>query len=190
MKKKGPYVPKPRPGSKFSESEIKVIHRELHKIQKEEGVVTADSVWRRAMDGRNPKLKKFFETDTRKAAEAYWKRQAQEIIKSVELRLVGEEEGIAEFHNVRVIVQRDGADQVARGYASFDRVLASQDLRDQVCEEAYNSFLTWFSRWEKYDRVFVPSVKRPAKGLLTALKKLLARRKRGGGGKGKGKKSA
>lgn len=99
----------------------------LNRLNKKHGAVTPDAVVKEASKKSSP-IHDWFEWDDTEAAKKYRLEQARELIRSVHVTIVGNDEG----HTVRAFVHM-GRDV---GYEDIHTVLSVRDKREEMLARA------------------------------------------------------
>jgi len=139
MKKK--YVAKY--GSRISDAQARVFGPELERLKKKLGRgFTPDEVWKEGMRKSSP-LCSYFQHDVKKAAEGYWRKQARDLINSIEVVIVksGRETQQSSFMSVSV------PEAKGRVYEDMDTIAGNPFLMDQVLTFAMDQAKRWREKY-------------------------------------------
>lgn len=123
---------------------VNIVAREINRIQRRDGTVTAVAVVEEARPESSP-IHKYFTWDDTQAAEAYRRWQARMLIASVRVIYDGAKEATSVRAFVNVI-SNDG-EQNERGYIGIARVLSDKDLRAQMLDDAMSEINEWRERY-------------------------------------------
>jgi len=91
----------------------------------------------------------WFQWDDAKAAESYRLAQARTMMNSIMITVIDGRGHRSETRALHLVVV-DGQ----RGYASASTVLRSEELRQQVVENALNELMTWNQRYDQYQELY------------------------------------
>jgi hypothetical protein len=114
------------------------------------GNLTPQDIVSHAKSSTSP-LHDFFEWDDTIAAQAWRLQQASYMMRSIHVVIkINERKETTRFlWNVRES-PADADDKPARVYVSINRVLAEEELREQVIEEALHQLTSWRARYKQY----------------------------------------
>lgn len=135
-----------RSGSRLKDADAVGAGKELTRISKQPGGITAESVVETAEAKDNP-LHDFFEWSNTKAARQYRLEQARHLIRSV----VIEYEPVKEAGPIRAFIAfetpPESLDDDGR-YVTVQRILSDAELREQLVEEALREHHRWEDRYK------------------------------------------
>lgn len=133
------------PHGLVKKSELKVVVRELTRIEKRDGKLKPESIVNEARP-ESSNLHKYFTWEDNEAAELYRRVEARMLIRSVTVIYDGAKEHTSTRAYVSVITHgEDGSD---RGYMGMARVLSDADLRAQMLEDALDEAQAWRTRYQ------------------------------------------
>lgn len=124
-----------------------VVGAELEKIERtNDGRLLASDVLEAARNPKNP-LNLCFEWDDTKAAEQYRIKQAQALIGSLVVEIIGEKAGqpIRKYVSVR--------DDGGRHYSDIDRAMSTKGMREQVLASAVQQVEIWSLKYRQYQEL-------------------------------------
>uniref|UniRef100_A0A6M3M0S8 Uncharacterized protein n=1 Tax=viral metagenome TaxID=1070528 RepID=A0A6M3M0S8_9ZZZZ len=141
-------------GSRLSNKRAKIYGSELDRIGKNYGGVTPKLVVKEARLKASP-LHDYFLWDNNKAAKLHREQQARILIDSIVVEIVevgsGEMGQIRAFHNVKVIVSKEGEEEKReRRYISIEQVTEEPDYHQQIIDEALRELKGWRQRYKQY----------------------------------------
>lgn len=148
------YIPNPN-RKEFSGRHIKVIAKELRRIQSECSVITPRNVVLEAADLRSP-LHPFFEWNNSKAADKFRLWQARHLILNVYMIDESDENSqpIRAFVNLQV--EDDDPGFISdRGYVAITGVAGKQSYETQLLDYAQDQLLRWKQRFGNYRQFFL-----------------------------------
>lgn len=117
-------------------NKLEKLKRVLDQIEKQEGMITPQSVVERARNENSP-IHDMFDWNDTSAAEKYRIWQARQYIKDITVEIVGQpSQG---FFNVMVSVE----DVKTQGYFSTEKVLSDEVMKKAVLKEALSKLLYW-----------------------------------------------
>lgn len=133
----------------LSDDQAVVVGRELTKLEKKAGAITPNLVVDVAREEASP-LHKYFEWDDGKAAEAHRLAQARQLIRSVSVVTIEQEEQapkmVRAFSNVNSIEGEGRFD--GRVYRSTIKAMREDGYRQQILEKAYGELVSWRERYK------------------------------------------
>ena len=132
----------------IEENEREAVEEALRRIKKDDadGLISPDAVVEAARDPRSA-LHRFFTWDDSAAAEMYRKVQARQLIRTVVVR----EHNEPALHYVNVKVKVAGGAQ-RRGYVDRDRIIADDDLFEQVIADVRARIVAQQNKLESFER--------------------------------------
>lgn len=133
---------------------VKVIAKELQRIQSEQSVITPNAVVEAARSKASP-LHSVFEWNDTKAADAYRLWQARMLIRSVFIVDSSDKnaEPVRAFVNV-VPEEDDDGFVTDRGYVFTPTIASKVDYRNQVLNYALEQLKGWRKRFGNYKQFF------------------------------------
>lgn len=134
-------------GGLIKKSELKIVMRELVRIEKRDGKLTPEIIVDEARDLTAP-LHSFFTWNDGEAAELYRRWEARKLIASVAVVYDGAKERTA----VRAFVSLTDADD-ERGYYGMARVLSDNELRSQMLADALAEVKQWRERYQHLEEL-------------------------------------
>jgi len=133
-KRKVKFQYKAVPGSRVSDADARVVGPELERIGRANGDLTPEEL-------ASSPLHKFFEWSDRRAAQKYRLEQARHLIRSVQIKIVGERTPV----EVRAFVKVERA--TANGYMPTVKAFSRADYRAQVLTRALEELNVWQQRY-------------------------------------------
>jgi len=132
-----------------------------------EGPLTPDRVIDAAKSPKSP-LHSYFTWDVKQAAQAYWKSQARELIRSVEYQIIVEERPVT----VSYYVRDPRVEAETQGYVGLDDLKANPDWAKSHVQQELAAVIERLQRAEGYATVLglhaeVVAVKRSVQKLAT-----------------------
>lgn len=131
-------------------NKIPIVVREMERIERRDGVITADAVLQSATPSSSP-LHEYFEWNNTEAAKKYRLWQARMLIRSVSV--VYEEDGTGRYNRGFVnlsVVTEEGA---SRGYIGIARAMNDTELRAQLLEQARQEAVDWRNRYRNLNEL-------------------------------------
>ena len=133
-------------GRVIKKSEIKIVVRELNRIEQRDGSITPENV----VDAARPatsSLHKYFTWDNDEAAELYRRQEARKLIHCVRVSYDSKDETKSVRAYVSMVSTNDEGDS-GRGYIGLARVLSDAELRSQMLAEALDEAKAWRERYQ------------------------------------------
>lgn len=119
------------------------VKSEIDRISKK-GFVTPLMVLQAATPARSP-LHRYFVWDNTEAAHQYRLYQARNLLRSIVVEYHGDKE-VRAFHNIKL----DGGENF---YASLDTIVKSENLTDQVIQQALKEIFLWKEKYKIYKQL-------------------------------------
>lgn len=136
-------------GSVVAAADIQRVAATLKAIEKRDGSVTAEAVFKEARSKKSV-LHKYYQWDIEKAAAAHWLETSSKIIRAVCIVIEGDDEDTEPVRAFVSVAPIEGDETLeGRGYISIRRAMESPDYRRQVLEDAYAEIVSWRSRYER-----------------------------------------
>lgn len=123
-----------------------LVARELLKIERKYGLITAGSVVESARPKKSPLHKHFLWEDTRAAAE-YRLWQARQLISIVKFQHPEMDDAVRLFTSVTIKKEVGGEEKSVRFYLKTETALADEGLRAQILERAKNEARSWATKY-------------------------------------------
>lgn len=123
---------------------IRIVERELVRIEKANGVLLPETIVEAAVP-KAAVLHPFFTWDNSKASHLYRLWEARKLIHSVRVVYTGSKEPL----RVRAFLHISNDDDY--GYMSTARIMADEDLRDEVVQRARRELIVWRNRYATLD---------------------------------------
>lgn len=136
------------PGARYGDKQAQVIGRELEAMADQQIAITPDAIVARARNKQSP-LHGYFEWDEAKAAFAWRKFQARDLVNHLEIVVVrpeGEQRVKAQFSVVRVAAEPP--DEDVPEYVSVCAVQNSPVLREQIVRQAAQELRSWTAKYQ------------------------------------------
>lgn len=148
--RKAPVVPKkPRKkyiikeGAPYNKKDAVKIGRALDSVREQYGRLTSEFVVKAATKSNHP-LHKYFEWDDTEAAESWRQEQARQLIKSIKITIVREDND--EPLNVRAFVSIRTDE--GREYAPVMEAMSNRAHRSQLLADALDDLKMWRKRYK------------------------------------------
>ncbi|KKL74096.1 hypothetical protein LCGC14_2068310 [marine sediment metagenome] len=135
------------PGSRLKASKATVAGRELDRLTKMNGGLTAEAVVDSAR-GRSSPLHDFFEWDDSAAAERYRQEQARHLMRCVVV--LYDDPEIKSDQPIRAFIAFETPPEGVRDdgrYIAMHRILTHAELREQLVDEALVEHVRWEKRY-------------------------------------------
>lgn len=120
----------------------KAVQAELDAIERANGDLHPDVVWKWAKSHPKSALYQEFEWDKNRAAEAHWRRTAQRLIQFVLVRLHDD------LPSVRKYVSVQSPKQSGRTYVQIQKAMNSAEMREQLISEAAEWYMQGKRRYQ------------------------------------------
>lgn len=151
----------------YSKKDAELIQHELNKLYKQWGQLPPERVVDTARDDTHP-LHRFFEWDPHKAHEKYLLVQAREMIRSVRVTIIEDDEEKEDIRAWSPGIKVIGED-VVRGYLPTTEALSDKDQSKLLIAAALRDLEAWRAKHESYMKLV-----RGLRPLLEAVRKLEA----------------
>lgn len=136
--------------------DLPTVVRTLRAIEKQQGILTPETVVLNAKAEDSP-LHKYFTWDDTDAAERWRQEEARKLIQSVNVTFL-DSEGVEQSCRAFVNVKPDEGEQddaiEGRGYISVARSAKSQSYQLQVVEYAKSQLKTWRGKFGGYQEFY------------------------------------